>query len=366
MPKSFLLSRLLLRFPPQYSALVQDLSAVAFTPDGSLWVGSDETTHLERLSPAQPYIFDNHHSFNLKDFLTLETADEEIDIEGLCYEGGYLWLCGSHSPKRKKAKGKSTQDDMERLATIKTEKNRYFLARVPSRNGELFKSFSDQNLVLTAASLKTTENGNLLTDALLDDPHLGLSIKAGIPSKENGFDVEGLAVCGDKIFLGLRGPVLRGWAVILELEVKELEPGILGLKNIGDKGEFYRKHFLDLNGLGVRELCIDGEDLIILAGPTMTVDGDLRVFRWQQVLNRGKHTLTSQKSGELEVLFDLPFTIGGDRAEGLSLMSCLGEEKALLVVYDSPSQDRMVGESGVFADVFRLSKNSKDEAIFPS
>ncbi|HEY9811462.1 MAG TPA: DUF3616 domain-containing protein [Halomicronema sp.] len=354
MPENFLLSRVLLRFQPNFSALLQDLSAVTFTPDGSLWVGSDETTHLERLSPAESCIFDNHCSFNLGDFITLPNESEEIDIEGLCYQEGYLWVVGSHSPKRKKAKGKSSEDDMERLATLKTEKNRYLLARIPCQNGQLFKSIDDDKFHLNAACLETTPTGNLLTDALIDDPHLGLFIKAGIPSKENGFDVEGLAVCGDKVFLGLRGPVLRGWAVILELQLEELETGILGLKKIGNQGELYQKYFLDLNGLGVRELCFDGEDLIILAGPTMTLDGDLRIFRWHQVLNHTEHTLIPQNSEQLEVLFDLPFKIGGDRAEGLALMSCLGEKESLLVVYDSPAPDRIVEESAVFADVFRL------------
>lgn len=359
MAEALLLSRLLLRFPPQFSELVEDLSAVTFTPDGSLWLGSDETTHLERLSPAQPYIYENHVSFNLQDFFSLKNSSQEIDIEGLSYDSSYLWVVGSHSPKRKKAKGKNSEDDMERLATIKTEENRYFLGRIPCQNGELYKShpnLENPNQNLNAAFLQTTNNGNLLTEALKDDPHLGLFIKAGIPSKENGFDVEGLEVCGNRVFLGLRGPVLRGWAIILELEIEEIETGILGLKKVGNQGELYKKHFLDLNGLGIRDLCFDDEDLIVLAGPTMTLDGDLRVFRYHNVLNTVSHSLTGQNDDKLEVLFDLPFKIGGDRAEGLSLMPCLGEEKALLVVYDSPCSDRIVGESGVLADVFRFKK----------
>ncbi len=359
MPEAFLLSRLLLRFPPQFSELLEDLSAVTFTPDGSLWLGSDETTHLERLSASQPYLYENHVSLNLQDFFPLKNSSQEIDIEGLSYDGGYLWVVGSHSPKRKKTKGKNPADDMERLATIKIEESRYFLGRIPCQNRQLYKSHPDgenPDKILNGAFLQTTKNGNLLTDALKDDPHLGLFIKAGIPSKENGFDVEGLDVCGNRVFLGLRGPVLRGWAILLELEIEEVETGVLGLKKIGPQGELYKKHFLDLNGLGVRDLCFDGEDLIVLAGPTMTLDGDLRVFRYHDILNSVGHSLTGQNNGKLEVLFDLPFKIGGDRAEGLSLMPCLGEEKALLVVYDSPCFDRKVGETGVFADVFRLNK----------
>src|SRR5262249_43259516 len=65
------------------------------------------------------------------------------------------------------------------------------------------------------------DNGSDLTDALAKDKHMRAFLS--IPGKDNGFDIEGLAVVGDRIFIGLRGPVLRGWALILELELKEAE-----------------------------------------------------------------------------------------------------------------------------------------------
>ncbi len=69
--------------------------------------------------------------------------------------------------------------------------------------------------------LQTTENGNQLMDTLQTDEHLGLFVSTSLPSKENRLDIEELAVDKNKIFLGLRGPVLREFAIILELEVEE-------------------------------------------------------------------------------------------------------------------------------------------------
>jgi hypothetical protein len=101
---------------------------------------------------------------------------------------------------------------------------------------------------LTAACLQKTKDENILIEALKDDCHLGPFLSFPLPSKENGFDIEGLAVHQDKIFLGFRGPVLRGWAIIVEIEVEEKEPGVLTLKQIGEQGKLYKKHFVNLNG----------------------------------------------------------------------------------------------------------------------
>jgi hypothetical protein len=51
-----------------------------------------------------------------------------------------------------------------------------------------------------------------LADLLSGDEHLAPLLV--IPSKDNGLDVEGLAAHGESPFVGLRGPVLRGWAVV--------------------------------------------------------------------------------------------------------------------------------------------------------
>ncbi|HBE20303.1 MAG TPA: DUF3616 domain-containing protein [Cyanobacteria bacterium UBA11149] len=356
MSNPFLLSRVLLQFKDKSDDLIDEISAATFTPDGSLWLGSDEALTIERLSPIEPGIFGKHESFFLGDFIELFNNEDEIDIEGISYANNYLWIIGSHSTKRGRPRGKNTQKDLQRLATIKTDINRYLLCRIPVIQGELVKSSAhpdNPNRILTAACLEKTETSNILIEALKEDSHLSPFLTWQLPSKDNGLDIEGLAVCGDRVFLGLRGPVLRGWALILELEVVERETGVLTLKEIGEKGIPYKKHFLDLNGLGVRELCFDGEDMIILGGPTMMLDGLMRVFRLQGVLNLDGDSLSSANSKQLEILFDLPLTLGCDRAEGLTLFPCLGESNSLLVFYDSPSPHRQVAPHGVYGDVFR-------------
>ncbi|HEY9768143.1 MAG TPA: DUF3616 domain-containing protein [Coleofasciculaceae cyanobacterium] len=354
-PSYFFLTRVLLDFEAEREKIISDISAAAFSPDGSLWVGSDEMIGIERLSPLGCHHYGEHQSFLLQDYIDLFNTDDEMDIEGMDFSDGYLWLTGSHSTKRKKPKKDDLATNLERMATITTDLNRFILARIPVINGKLIKSFVPQEgNSLSAACLQTTAERNILFEALTEDPHLKPFLEMGIPSKDNGLDIEGLAVKDGRLLLGLRGPVLRGWAIVLEIEPIEKEAGILELKQIGDDGAKYKKYFLNLNGLGVRELCWQGDDLLILAGPTMALEGEMQVFRWRKAAQSEGDMIQEQDESELFPLFDLPFTIGSDHAEGLALYSCWEAEDGLMMFYDSPNQLRLKGDKQIFVDVFRI------------
>ncbi|WP_315791462.1 DUF3616 domain-containing protein [Fischerella sp. JS2] len=354
MKNSTLLNKVLLTFTDGFKEHREDLSAVMLTPEKHLWFGSDETSTIERLSYIDANNFSEHKQFRVAEFIDLPAPEEEeIDIEGIEYSNSYLWIIGSHSWKRKKPKpDKSDINNIERLAKVASEPNRYILARIPLVDGELCKSCShpeDANVQLTAAKLKLTESTNMLMEVLADDPHLGFFVTAKIPGKDNGFDIEGIAVYQERIFLGLRGPVLRGWAVILEIEVELLQTGLLTLKSIAQTGQCYKKYFVFLNGLGIRDLHLAGEDLLILAGPTMDLDGPVQVYRLQV-----NPSLQDDVLHYPEYLQDIPFGNRDDHAEGITLFEEISGTPSLLVVYDSPANNRLVSDGSVIADVFKL------------
>lgn len=337
------------------------LSAVAQV-GGDLWLASDESNSVERLSRRGDGHYGAHRPFALGDYLDLPGGDEEIDVEGLDYDGGYLWLVGSHSLKRLKPKdGKRVERNLERLATLRADGNRYLLARIPlapepgGGAWSLRAREESGGAVRTAARLMGGDRGNLLMDALRLDPHLAPFLD--IPGKDNGLDVEGIAVRGDRVFLGLRGPVLRGWAVVLELRVEDAAPGYLRLAPVTEDGRPYRKHLLELKGLGVRDLRLHKHDILVLAGPTMDLDGPAAVFRWRGALDADGDTLTGVD--ELAEVMRIPYGTGehdaNDHPEGIALYSADGgKPDRLLVVYDSPDEARLKGDSGVEADLFPL------------
>lgn len=360
MPNTRTANAVRLEFEP--GCLVQtNLSGAAFTGDW-LWVAGDEACSLSRLRRLDPVAgealrFGEPHEFPLADLLELPgEADEEADLEGLAVADGWLWLVGSHGLKRKNAKpGRDAADNARRLAKLSLDGNRRLLARVPIEQDaqglpRLVRQAADGRRALR---LKGDAESNLLTRALADDPHFGPFM--AIPGKDNGFDIEGLAVLGTRLLLGLRGPVLRGWSGLLEVQVQP-QGNHLRLLPLDDSGVLVRKHFLQLDGLGVRDLHFCGDDLFILAGPTMALDGDIRVFKWPGA----RSALAAQREAvcfapDLSATVSLPHGRGIDRAEALCDLPAglAGRQPGWLVLYDAPGPKRREGEHVVFGDLLR-------------
>lgn len=346
--------------PNHYQGIdVRDgLSAVIKIGD-YLWLACDESANIERLYFKTPELCAEHEFFPLAKYLDLPEIDGEIDIEGLDFQGNYLWIIGSHSLKRKKARPEkeNQEKEIQRLTKIEKQANRYLLARIPVVKNpdtgicELAKVCPNPDhpqRMLYAGMVQMTSKGNELFDLLQKDEHLQGFFD--IPCKENGFDIEGLAVYNDRVFIGLRGPVLRGWAVILEIEIElDSESRLKIRKNAESK---YRKHFIHLDGLGIRELCVHKQDLLILAGPTMDISGNVAVYRWKNAFTHNENELV--KPTDVQRITDIPTgfgnDLGKDKAEGITLLN----QDEILIVYDSPSEIRKTMLSEVMADVFAI------------
>jgi hypothetical protein len=355
----------LLRIDPEVNRLeegkeLRDGLSAIIQVGPHLWTASDETAALERFTRLEDGSFGEHRSFPLNRYLSLPGEEgEEVDVEGMAWAPPYLWLVGSHSLKRKKpGSGDDPRERIKRLARVSGETNRYLLARVPlvdDGEGGLMPVKKTEDGKHTAARLRGDGVSQQLMKALAEDKHFRDFLT--IPGKDNGFDVEGLTAMGSRLFLGLRGPVLRGWAAVLEVETQEEGGGELSLRPLGKKGRPYLKHFLDLGGLGVREVKAEGDDLLILAGPTLDLDGPVEVFRWlcnapseeDRIVDRGD---------TLKRILHVPYGVGEEEglehAEGMTLFREGDGPPRLLLVYDAPAPRRKVGEAGLLCDVFTL------------
>lgn len=326
---------------------IKNISTVVQTGK-HLWLASDENSTIERLS-WEGNAFTNARSFDLAEYFTLPGEKPEIDIEGLCVAGDLLWICGSHSRNRKAPKNlkgsqdRDIDDDLARLADNSRPKRRCLLGCVRlSSDHTKIASPKDGS----ALCLPFGKGGNTLTRHLAADDHIGPFVE--LPDKENGLDIEGLAVKGERIFLGLRGPVIGGYAIILEVAVREAK-GALTLRKIGSDGKPYRKHFVNLGGLGIRDLAVEDDGLLILAGPTMSVPGPWSVMHWPEAF-------AYEGEGVLNMsMFKPGITIrqrAGDHPEGITAFEDASGKRGWLVVYDRPLDERVTVDGIYTADFF--------------
>jgi hypothetical protein len=325
-----------------------------------LFLAPDEGADVVRMRRTAPGHFGEPVHFPLADLLAMPgDPGDEADLEGMAITEDSIWVAGSHSNVRSRVPAAAAPADVAKLLKkVKQPTSRCLLARIPLLPAgpggapELTPAIGDRR----AARLPARGDGSLRA-ALIDDKHLGPFLD--LPGKDNGLDIEGLAVTGGPgedvtVLIGLRGPVLRSWAVILEIAPRTdpQDPSRLLLTPLDDAdGAVYRKHFVDLGGLGIRDLSVAGDDLLVLTGPTMVIDGPAAILRLRQGAVSPLPPAITRRSLE-PVVDPLPVGVGDDHPEGMTVAELDGEP-LVLVVYDSPSSGRLSGDS-VLCDTHEL------------
>ncbi|WP_201842612.1 DUF3616 domain-containing protein [Microvirga zambiensis] len=297
--------------------LLANLSGLVSTGE-FLWTVSDEGRTVECLRQNKDG-YHLHAQFELDDLIEAVPGadhDDELDLESVDIGDGHLWLCGSHCRVRAKPEA-----DDELNSALRKRPSRQLLARIRLKNHGGDRA--------DAAALPFKGKGSL-RQRLARDAYLSPFLE--LPSKENGFDIEGLAVSRDHVHLGLRGPLVDSIAVVVSLDITQ----DFQIKST-------RTLFVDLGGLGIRELVTERDAILILAGPVSSVRGPFRLYRWKP-----QHTPTIQRPLEL-----LTWPESSEKPEGICIMD-RGDRRELLVVYDSPNQEGRVNGSSYIADLVTL------------
>ena len=240
--------------------------------------------------------------------LDLLEGDQEADLESLAVHDGWLYVVGSHCARRKRAKsGKSRKKNRKRLTEFGAQPSRRIMARV--RLDELTEH--DPHVEYDDGSI-----WNQIQESQILAPF------AAIPSKENGIDIEGIAIDNEEILLGFRGPVLRGnYAIAMRTKFRKNESELL---------------FLDLGGRGIRDLCrVEPQQFLILAGPVGDEPTSYQVFSWD-----GKDHLEGKDFPDADGLTqigEIPRHADYKEAkpEGIEVLSKKKGEVECVVVYDS-------------------------------
>ncbi len=291
--------------------LTANLSGVAVAGE-HLWTVSDEGRSIECLAPhgdgyrlSRQVLLDDV----FEDLPGRETKDE-ADIEAVDVFGGRLWICGSHCRVRRQAR-----------KTQSPYLDSRFRAR-PSRRllGTVELTADGSDIVAPGQALPFRGKGSLRR-VLAADPFIAPF--AGLPSKENGLDIEGMTGSKGKVLLGLRGPIVDSIALVAAVNIKD------GLRV---DGAGTAMHFLDLGGLGVRDLARWGKEVLILAGPVSDADGPFRLFGWTP--------RATEKIQRPHPIYEWPK--GVDRPEGVCELE-RGGRRGVLILYDTADKGRVRG-----------------------
>ena len=301
----------------------QNISGIVFT-ERFLLIAADEGVTALVLKRKASNTFD--YTGELDGIIGLKKNAGEIDIEGIARGEKYFYLIGSHSRKRLKVKNEphddeTVQDNVNRLSQTAIEPSREWLFRIKLKDDGTF----DKNKKKSIKSMS-------LRDFILNHPVLG-SFQV-IASKENGIDIEGIAADGDdKLYIGFRGPRLRGNYV----PVMVLQP------KVGKEDDFKEKfrekdaalelRYVNLDGLGIRGMAAVEKGFLILGGPVGDEPLPYHVFFWD-----GENTVPGKnqrdaKQKHIKTLCKIPVPANA-KAEGITLLKEAQGSFLFMIIYD--------------------------------
>lgn len=185
----------------------------------------------------------------------------ELDGEAVTFGGGAFYVIGSHGhPRDRKGKLDVEGDAGEIAAKIKAT-SRLLRFKLPSE----IDTDRDARAVDVDASARVRE-AIAASSAL--SPYMDQRLE------RNGLTIEGIAVIGDRLYVGLRSPLLEsGKAAIMNLALGAL---------FGSGALDAHVALVDLDGRGVRDLSVRDGALVILAGPSGDSDGTYAVYLWDR------------------------------------------------------------------------------------
>lgn len=301
----------------------EDLSAIAyFKIDGTFYVavGSDESqkrVQLLKQTAAEVYEVDK----DLEIELPTDAKADELDIESIAFDSkkDCLYIIGSHSQKRKtvKIEEKTATENRKRLTDRKispeTDRNRIFQVMLKSKSGKV----------------KDITQLDNLKDLFAKNNYLKRFVD--IPSKENGIDIEGLAFYDDCLFLGFRGPILRGNYV----PVMVISSDAFDFSKVKD----YEIRFVQLNGSAIRDMTAVKGGFLLIGGPMGDAPGPYNLYFWDgtdMVYGTDRPVPTPPAVIHLEEIVP---PMGNDglygKAEGITVLEETATGYKALIIYDS-------------------------------
>jgi Protein of unknown function (DUF3616) len=192
---------------------------------------------------------------------TFDGEPVEFDGEGVAYADGEFLVIGSHGHPRDQDNELDPDNDADEIRASITANSRIIRVRI------------DPGTVAPDGKLRVKAETKAFTDLraiLADEPLLAPFVDRRLD--QNGLTIEGIAVVGETLYVGLRAPSLGGdRAAIVSMAVKAFLDGGKPKPQL---------HLVPLGpGRGVRDLAASPSGLLVLAGPAAATDGPYSIYR---------------------------------------------------------------------------------------
>jgi hypothetical protein len=238
---------------------------------------------------------------------------KEFDGEAVAYAAPYFYVVGSH--------GCGRNNQAFRLSS-------FILARIRV-DSQARPVDAQGNQLSAAAAGNAVETTYRISDLLQRASEVSAFFGKGLDEASNGLNIEGLAVAGDKLFVGLRAPSLEGTAYILGASLADLfaagtapsvaVPEVI-MVELGPKTA----------KIGIRDLASFKDQFLILAGPAQE-QGDVSYSLF----------IVEPRSGAKPTpVASIPDMIkDGKRmkAESVTILDAQGDTLRILIMFDGPS-----------------------------
>jgi len=222
-----------------------NLSGAACNPQGVCLLIGDEKRYARFFAIDGDVLRPAARLFLLTD---QETGKKESDGEGIAFAGGAFYVIGSHSRDKKAREAPSRHFIFRYRADLQAAPT----ADIGSATSvSPLVERASLDAIIAAHPILSQHLGEAPGDTPNSDPNLS--------EPSHGVNIEGLAVSADRMFVGFRGPVDEGGAIVLGLGVNALFAGA------AQQAETYR---LNLGaGQGVRDLAAVRGGILVLSGP---------------------------------------------------------------------------------------------------
>ncbi len=300
---------------------VDNISAVA--QSGSfLVIGSDEAVGADENKNYIQLLQKTNNGYAVHSNILLLQGDDdkgtELDIEGIATAGNDIYVIGAHCRKRKKVKDTRTQKKNRKkfhASKIEPEANRHWLYRV---------TIDKQGNALEKQRIS-------LKDITSKDPVLHPF--SHIPSKENGIDIEGIAIKDGWLYAGFRGPVLReNYVPVMKFK-------------FDDPANNNELLYVQLGGRGIRDITTVSDGFLLLAGSVGDGEESYQLYHWDGKDVIPGNDLQEGELGSQRLLGEiLPPQQGKiiEKVEGIAVLQEKETGYQLVIAYDSAGSKETV------------------------